>query len=414
MYNSIYKRSVQYNASSITFTLDSDTDNLGFNFYTGTGIDHTATCQLERGSTATAYEPYTTTIYGGYVDPINGEIVATWSSVDLGQLGWTINSYEDIYWFRTTSGITGIKRVANTSVVGEFMTDRFKTVAASAIYMGTSGDNAIGEEDQNVSDPRIRIRADSYNNDTTAFKTAMDGVMMYFALEIPIHYQLTPIMLKTLKGANNFWSSGNGTTSVEYWKHDITSIPKMTVTWNQLVENGNFSNGSNGWTCGNDATITASNNIATCSKPSNDNNTVRFVITTSQRLVSTNGHKYLFAVDVKAYDNRQIAIIPTASFGDGSVAYATYPNTTHITWIWNCSVSKSIAYEVRGYTGSSSDNGAITIEVGNVMMIDLTLMYGAGNEPTVAEFEQQCALNHIDLTQYQSYNAGTQMTWRLN
>ena len=48
-----------------------------------------------------------------------------------------------------------------------------------------------------------------------------------------------------------------------------------------------------------------------------------------------------------------------------------------------------------------------TFDCKNLMAFDLTQMFGLGNEPTAAEFERICAINGIDLTTYQPYNAGT-------
>ena len=53
------------------------------------------------------------------------------------------------------------------------------------------------------------------------------------------------------------------------------------------------------------------------------------------------------------------------------------------------------------------------IKMRNAISINLTNMFGAGNEPNLAEFEAQCALNGIDLTQYQPYDAGTERDWLL-
>ena len=41
-------------------------------------------------------------------------------------------------------------------------------------------------------------------------------------------------------------------------------------------------------------------------------------------------------------------------------------------------------------------------------------MFGAGNEPaTVEEFENLCVLNGINLEEYQAYDSGTEVTWRM-
>lgn len=43
--------------------------------------------------------------------------------------------------------------------------------------------------------------------------------------------------------------------------------------------------------------------------------------------------------------------------------------------------------------------------------VDLTLMYGAGKEPTLEEFERQCVLNGINLEESQAQEVGTQCIW---
>lgn len=51
-------------------------------------------------------------------------------------------------------------------------------------------------------------------------------------------------------------------------------------------------------------------------------------------------------------------------------------------------------------------------KIRNVILIDLTKMYGEGNEPnTVNEFITQCAFNGIDLNKPQSYTTGIAKTW---
>ena len=47
------------------------------------------------------------------------------------------------------------------------------------------------------------------------------------------------------------------------------------------------------------------------------------------------------------------------------------------------------------------------------VLVNLTQMYGAGNEPTVDEFERQCSINGIDLTNPLPYNSGESRIWNL-
>ena len=92
------------NVASCTFTLSSDT-NVRFNMYRSSGIADTTDFQIEKGSTATAYEPYTSTthtttypsaIYRGSEDCVKGSVETEWKKIvfdgsnDEGWQGFTI------------------------------------------------------------------------------------------------------------------------------------------------------------------------------------------------------------------------------------------------------------------------------------------------------------------------------------
>ena len=67
------------------------------------------------------------------------------------------------------------------------------------------------------------------------------------------------------------------------------------------------------------------------------------------------------------------------------------------------------------YISNESNNEGeigLIVETKSPVYVDLTQMFGAGNEPTKDEFEAQCALNGIDLTTYNPYDEGTVMPWR--
>ena len=55
------------------------------------------------------------------------------------------------------------------------------------------------------------------------------------------------------------------------------------------------------------------------------------------------------------------------------------------------------------------------VQIKSAISIDLTLMFGAGNEPaTPEEFEHLCAINGVDLTKPQVYDEGTERSWIIN
>ena len=68
------------------------------------------------------------------------------------------------------------------------------------------------------------------------------------------------------------------------------------------------------------------------------------------------------------------------------------------------------------YLGWFNDSTGIeigaTCQMRNPIAIDLTQMFGEGNEPTTrAKFEKLCAINGIDLATYHPIDSGTEMYW---
>lgn len=76
-----------------------------------------------------------------------------------------------------------------------------------------------------------------------------------------------------------------------------------------------------------------------------------------------------------------------------------YRGTRNYTYIANC---KSVA--------ADAEIG-MTVQCKSPILINLTQMFGAGNEPSKARFEALCAFNNIDLTVYHTYDEGTQLIW---
>lgn len=181
-------------------------------------------CQLEIGSTASAYEPYTGTsypvswqteagtVYGGTVDIVSGVLTVTHEIVDLGSLNWGYNSANSLFY---SSGISSTAAYVPMTTVANAMCDSYKTVMANGyntgIDMTISIGGAIVSKGVNVKDSRF--------SDAASFKSGVSGVMFCYEIETPQTYQLTPTQIDLLKGANNLWQSENGDVTVGYWLH---------------------------------------------------------------------------------------------------------------------------------------------------------------------------------------------------
>lgn len=65
----------------------------------------------------------------------------------------------------------------------------------------------------------------------------------------------------------------------------------------------------------------------------------------------------------------------------------------------------------RGGTAANATNGTYVL-LKSPLFVDLTLMFGAGNEPDKETFERQCAMNGINLTESHEQDiSGTQRWW---
>ena len=154
---------------------------------------------------------FPSTLYGGYIDLITGELVAEYETYNLGNCDWhksnvgsyfyaTIPSYpyqEGLQMYCTHYKFDG-NGYQDKGYYGENLTFRY--------YYSPPYPTATARE--------IYIHDDSYTT-TSEFKTAMSNVTLMYPLATPISYQLTPTELQTFIGHNNIWSNADR-VEVEY------------------------------------------------------------------------------------------------------------------------------------------------------------------------------------------------------
>jgi len=194
---------------------------LGFDSYGATFNN----MQLELGTTATDYEPYSGTtlpidwtteagtIYGGYVDLVTGEVWKAWDIIDLGTCTWVqYNNNPSIFY---TRNLNNLKEHSDqyTVLCTAYPYEQQK-------YVTATNDKTINDSQQ-LNLGNVAIRDTNYTNSTPAeFKEAMNGIICAYKLATPILITtLTPTQLKTLRGTNNIWSSASGDIQVKYWSH---------------------------------------------------------------------------------------------------------------------------------------------------------------------------------------------------
>lgn len=201
-------------ATMPTFT-DSDTLRLYLQDYTADAVAITG-AQLELGTTATPYEPYTATtttvnlgrtVYGGTLDVVSGVLTVDRAMVDMGSLNW---AYYNNRFDARPSGVkvaTGWNQIkAIASALGQ----------ATILPNETANDGCFG-----IYNGVLYVR---YNSATTvaAFKTAMSGVQLVYELATPQTYTLTGQEVSTLLGDNNVWAD-SGDVEITY-RRDISIV----------------------------------------------------------------------------------------------------------------------------------------------------------------------------------------------
>lgn len=104
---------------------------------------------------------------------------------------------------------------------------------------------------------------------------------------------------------------------------------------------------------------------------------------------------------------------------NGGLQESAIVNEEADTW-YQCSTSniywrgtRNYAY-INYYRGGITEHTGMVAQVKSPLMINLTQMFGLGNEPTKEEFEEQCILNGIDLTSALPYDEGSIREWKTN
>ena len=192
-------------------------------------------------------------------------------------------------------------------------------------------------------------------------------------------------------------SSLSDVTSAEFSARTVTedaiaNIQKIygnTVKFNQLIQNGNFSSGTTGWSA-NRGSLSASNSIltytvtnagASCSMYRSDMSIV-------------SGHKYLFSYFVTC--SKATTVMAAIGSNTAETQRITASTKTHYTKVVASTAASQYAYCYFNRDTDLSNNDTVLVE--NVNLFDLTAIYGSGNEPTISEFEAQYPAEYYPYT----------------
>lgn len=227
--SSLIKSEVGYAANTeyqavVTFVADTDFVSL----CTIVGMIYDV--QLENGDTATNYSPFYQTAYQipeairnlpgygwsagtarNYVDYENKKYVQCVNSVDLGTLEWFAGESGKVNF--QTSQVTGQKLTKNYTILPNIICSKYSVKVQNAMWGHTS---VTGITTNANVDGYVYVNDTSYT-DATAFKQAMQGVILYYELATPIITDISDLIpddflrnLTVEAGGSMTFKNGNG------------------------------------------------------------------------------------------------------------------------------------------------------------------------------------------------------------
>lgn len=204
----------------------------------------------------------------------------------------------------------------------------------------------------------------------------------------------------------NLRASGGG-VAVGDRMNDV--IVGGTVAWNQLVQNGDFSDGTANWFSGMSTTISVTNKVLTLASTG----TQYYV---SQQLATLVNHKYAVFVTMKANEAHNSSSFLVLGWGAGANASLGIVPTTRTAYAKILAPTQAgTQVAIYGSTSSESTAGeSVTVE--NAMVIDLTAAFGSTIADYIYTLEQSTAGAGIAFFKklfpkpYYPYNAGELMS----
>lgn len=151
------------------------------------------------------------TVYGGKLDVVNGVLTVDRAYVDLGTLSWFTQGNPNTFQAVISDMLTPSNNI---------MCSHYPTTPAST-SAGNMPDKSI--KTYGNSSAKYIIVKDSSYSDVATFKTAMNGVQLVYELATPQTIQLSPTIIKSLQGGNNFFASTGEIEWMQYWGKEVTS-----------------------------------------------------------------------------------------------------------------------------------------------------------------------------------------------
>ncbi|MFR6326203.1 MAG: hypothetical protein ACLUNP_08080 [Ruminococcus sp.] len=195
----------------LTFTPKTQKDTLSMTYGQGTGDVIVRDIQIELGDTPTTYAPFHRNVYQipeaikalpgygwsagtarNYVDYENKRYVQCVNSVDLGTLTWTAGggiSSQTVF-IASSRKICGQKLSYNSAIASNILCSKYLAKSQNEVWSDAA---PVGIATNATIDGYVYVNDTAYT-DATAFKQAMQGVMLYYELETPIVTDISDLL----------------------------------------------------------------------------------------------------------------------------------------------------------------------------------------------------------------------------
>ena len=183
-----------------------------------------ADVQIESGSNATAYEPYTNTIYGASLDVVTGDLVVKWKAVDLGTANYTEGTATTLIQRFDTGTFTDIKRTIGGNDKYSAICSMFKAATYNETWVPWIFAPVTAASSVTIAFCTPPNKFQSVED----FKNYVSGTQFCYELATPITYHLTPQQVRTLLGLNNIWSDA-GDVEVTYRADTDLFVQKKAI-----------------------------------------------------------------------------------------------------------------------------------------------------------------------------------------
>lgn len=197
--------------AKLTFTPKTQKDTLSMTYGQGTGDVIVRDIQIELGDTPTTYAPFHRNVYQipevikalpgygwsagtarNYVDYENKRYVQCVNSVDLGTLTWTAGggiSSRTVF-IASSRKICGQKLSYNSAIASNILCSKYLAKSQNEVWSDAA---PVGIATNATIDGYVYVNDTAYT-DATAFKQAMQGVILYYELANPIVTDISSIL----------------------------------------------------------------------------------------------------------------------------------------------------------------------------------------------------------------------------